>query len=82
VHRTLQFFDGVTFASRATAPALFSAALRDTVCPPSTVYGAYHEYGGEKEIEVWPYNGHEGGGILDEERALAFLRGRLGDSDE
>lgn len=82
VHRTLQFFDGVTFASRATAPALFSAALRDTVCPPSTVYGAYHQYGGEKEIEVWPYNGHEGGGILDEERALAFLRGRLGDSDE
>ncbi|MCM4082727.1 acetylxylan esterase [Actinoplanes sp. TRM88002] len=80
VHRTLQFFDGVTFASRATAPALFSAALRDTVCPPSTVYGAFHEYGGEKEIEVWPYNGHEGGGILDEERALAFLRGRLGPS--
>ncbi|WP_236045526.1 acetylxylan esterase [Paractinoplanes ovalisporus] len=80
VHRTLQFFDGVNFAARATAPALFSAALRDTVCPPSTVFGSFHEYGGEKEIEVWPYNGHEGGGIFDEERALRFLRGRLGDA--
>jgi cephalosporin-C deacetylase len=26
---------------------------------------------------VWEYNGHEGGGILDEARALGFLRGRL-----
>jgi cephalosporin-C deacetylase len=79
VHRTLQFFDGVNFASRATAPALFSAALRDTVCPPSTVFGSYHEYGGEKQIEVWEYNGHEGGAILDEQKALEFLRTRLGD---
>ncbi|MBL7252721.1 acetylxylan esterase [Paractinoplanes lichenicola] len=77
VRRTLAFFDGVNFAARAAAPALFSAALRDTVCPPSTVFGAFHEYGGEKEIEVWEFNGHEGGGILDEARALEFLRGRL-----
>ncbi|GID31620.1 acetylxylan esterase [Paractinoplanes brasiliensis] len=78
VRGTLAYFDGVNFASRATAPALFSAALRDTTCPPSTVYGAFHEYGGDKEIAVWEFNAHEGGGILDEERALGFLRSRLG----
>nr|WP_203810825.1 acetylxylan esterase [Actinoplanes tereljensis] len=77
VHRTLAYFDGVNFAPRASAPALFSAALRDAVCPPSTVYGAYHRYGGRKEIRVWEFNGHEGGGILDEEAALHFLRGLL-----
>jgi cephalosporin-C deacetylase len=37
VFRTLSYLDGATFARRATAPALFSVALRDPVCPPSTV---------------------------------------------
>lgn len=77
VHRTLAYFDGVNFARRATAPALFSVGLMDAICPPSTVYAAYHEYGGAKDIVVWEYNGHEGGGALDEVRALAFLRDRL-----
>jgi cephalosporin-C deacetylase len=80
VHRTLRYFDGVNFAARATAPALFSVALRDAVCPSSTVYGAFHNYGGEREIQVWEYNGHEGGGILDDQAALRFLRERLGDA--
>jgi cephalosporin-C deacetylase len=76
VHRTLAYFDGVNFARRASAPALFSAALMDPVCPPSTVYGAYQEYAGPKQMHVWEYNGHEGGGILDQELALElFTRG-------
>ncbi len=78
VHRTLAYFDGVNFARRAGAPALFSVAMMDAVCPPSTVYAAYQEYRGEREMQVWPYNGHEGGGILDQARALRFLRDRLG----
>lgn len=77
VHRTLAYFDGVNFARRATAPALFSVALMDDVCPPATVYAAFNEYGGEREMLTWEYNGHEGGGILDEARAVDFLRTRL-----
>jgi cephalosporin-C deacetylase len=78
VHRTLAYFDGVNFARRSTAPALFSVGLMDAVCPPSTVYAAFNEYRGEREMLVWEYNGHEGGGILDEARALEFLRARTG----
>ena len=78
VHRTLSYVDGVTFARRATAPALFSVALMDPVCPPSTVYAAVNAYGGPREVLRWEYNGHEGGGVLDEERALAFLGDLLG----
>lgn len=59
--RTLAYFDGVNFASRATAPALFSVALMDQVCPPSTVFAAYNAYGGPKDITVYPFNGHESG---------------------
>jgi cephalosporin-C deacetylase len=58
---TLSYFDAVNFAKRASAPALFSVALMDQVCPPSTVYAAYHAYAGAKDIVVYPFNDHEGG---------------------
>lgn len=45
VFTTLSYIDGVNFARRATAPAMFSVALMDTVCPPSTVFAAYNHYG-------------------------------------
>jgi cephalosporin-C deacetylase len=60
--RTLSYFDGVNLAKRAVAPALFSVALMDATCPPSTVYAAYHHYRGvDKAISVYPFNDHEGG---------------------
>jgi cephalosporin-C deacetylase len=70
VFRTLSYFDGVSFARRITAPAYLSAALMDPICPPSTVFGAYHELAGPKSMQLWEYNGHEGGGPEDEERAV------------
>ncbi|MEV6104272.1 acetylxylan esterase [Streptomyces sp. NPDC051940] len=72
--RTLSYFDGMNFAARATAPALFSVALMDPVCPPSTVYAAYHHYAGPKDIRVYPFNEHEGGGSLHAMERIAFLR--------
>ena len=70
---TLSYFDGVHFAARATAPALFSVALMDTICPPTSVYGAYHAYGGPKEMAVYTYNDHEGGGAFQERRQREWL---------
>jgi cephalosporin-C deacetylase len=76
VHSVLTYFDGVNFAKRAQAPAWFSTALMDATCPPSTVFGAFNAYAGaSKEIVVWPYNGHEGGALEDDQRMLATLRG-------
>jgi cephalosporin-C deacetylase len=60
-YRTLGYFDGVNFARRATAPALFSVALMDEICPPSTVFAAYNHYAAEGDIVVYPHNNHEGG---------------------
>jgi cephalosporin-C deacetylase len=73
VFRTLSYFDGVNFAARANAPALYSVALMDDVCPPSTVFASFNHYAGRKEIEVFPYNGHEGGGPFSAPRQLEFL---------
>jgi cephalosporin-C deacetylase len=68
---TLAYFDGIAFAQRATAPAWFSTALADDVCPPSTVFGAYHAYAAGKRIQVWEYNGHDAGGAEDLDIALS-----------
>jgi cephalosporin-C deacetylase len=70
---TLRYFDGVAFAARATVPALFSVALMDRVCPPSTVYAAYNHYAGDKRIAVWEFNDHEGGGSHQTRLQLDFL---------
>ena len=60
--RTLSYFDGVHFAARGRAPALFSAALEDQTCPPSTVFAAFNAWASEaKDIEVYDFNDHEGG---------------------
>ncbi|MFJ8977148.1 acetylxylan esterase [Streptomyces sp. NPDC102282] len=75
---TLSYFDGINFAARATAPAWFSAGLMDRICPSSTVIAAYHAYAGPAELEVFTYNGHEGGAEYDLPRNLAALRGVFG----
>lgn len=78
VRRTLSYFDGVHFAARGRAPALFSAALEDQTCPPSTVFAAFNAYAHEdRTIEVYEFNDHEGGQAYQEEAQLAWLPGRL-----
>lgn len=74
VLRTLSYFDGVNFAARASAPALFSVGLMDEVCPPSTVFAAHNHYSGPKRIEVYPYNGHENGEEFQAEKTVDFVR--------
>ncbi len=73
VFATLSYFDGVAMARRSQAPALFSVALMDQVCPPSTVYAAYNEYAGEKQLSVYPFNDHEGGAVFQEAERIRWL---------
>jgi len=85
VRRTLSYVDAVNFARRACAPAHFAVGLRDTVCPPSTVFAAYHHYGARRDdgprpqrrIEVYPFNHHEGGEAVHTRRQLHWLTERI-----
>ncbi|MFD9025769.1 acetylxylan esterase [Streptomyces parvulus] len=75
VLRTLSYFDGVHFAARGGAPALFSAALEDQTCPPSTVFAAFNAWAHEdKAIEVYDFNDHEGGGPFQQAAKVRWLR--------
>ncbi len=74
VFRTLSYIDGMHHGARATAPALFTSALRDHVCPPSTVYAAQHAYGGRSEMITYEFNGHESGGAYQRAAEIAFVQ--------
>lgn len=64
---TLSYLDNVNLVRFARSAALFSVALMDQTCPPSTVYAAFNAWGADtgatapKQIDVYPYNQHEGG---------------------
>lgn len=80
VMRTLSYVDGVHLGRRASAPTLFSVALRDQTCPPSTVFAAFNHYGElavgarpERDIEVYEFNQHEGGLGFQLDRQLRWL---------
>jgi cephalosporin-C deacetylase len=74
VFGTLSYFDGLNFAVRARGRALFSTALMDETCPPSTVFAAYNHYAGLKEMAVYPFNQHDGGGIHHLIKKINFLK--------
>jgi cephalosporin-C deacetylase len=78
VFNTLAYFDGVNFAARSHASALFSVGLMDEVCPPSTVFAAYNHFAGPKQIKVYRYNNHEGGGNYQTIEKIKFLTGLWG----
>jgi cephalosporin-C deacetylase len=74
----LNYFDGVNLARAATVPALYSVALMDDVCPPSTVFASFNAYGldsaAAKDIEIYRFNNHEGGQEHHWIKQLQYLR--------
>lgn len=74
---TLSYFDGCCFASRIRTPSLFSVALMDQTCPPSTVFAAYNRIPARKELRVYRYNGHEGGDVFQTKERMRFLHEHL-----
>lgn len=78
VFRTLSYFDGVNFARRLRAPSLFSVALMDGIVLPSSVFAAYnHISADDREIVVYPFNGHEGGQTHQWVRQAEWLAPRV-----
>jgi cephalosporin-C deacetylase len=78
VFRTLSYFDGANFCRRITAPAYFSAGLMDTIVLPSTVFSAYNLLASaDRAIEVYNFNGHEGGQIRQWAKQVAWLERAL-----
>jgi cephalosporin-C deacetylase-like acetyl esterase len=53
-----RYFDGMNFATRTKAEAIFSVGFIDGTCPPTSIYAAYNNLQGKKEMIVEPLMGH------------------------
>lgn len=80
VFRTLSYVDGVLMARRVTAPTMISVALMDVTCPPSTIFAAANALRRPPQLEVYPFNDHEGGAQEQWVRAVRWLGNVLGDT--
>ncbi len=78
VYETLDYFDGINFAARARAATLYSVGLMDEICPPSTIFASYNHWAGPKDIRVWTYNHHEGGGQYQTVEKVKWLKAKFG----
>ena len=65
-------------SARITRPALFSVALMDTIVLPSSVFAAYNRLRStDRDIVVYPFNGHEGGQVEHWARQARWLATRI-----
>ncbi|WP_339319259.1 acetylxylan esterase [Paenibacillus sp. FSL R10-2734] len=70
----LSYFDTMNLATRITCPILASVALKDETCPALMYFATYNRIQSEKEIVIYPFNGHEGGGMKQTEVKLRYLQ--------
>jgi cephalosporin-C deacetylase len=60
IFELLSYFDVMNFAPWVNCPILVSVGLKDTACPPPTIFALYNHLGsGEKEIIPYADYGHE-----------------------
>ena len=74
---TLSYFDTMNMAETIRCPILASVGGQDIICPPHCYFASYNRIRSEKEICIYPFNGHEGGRSHHLEKKLAFLAGFL-----
>ncbi|MEH7480974.1 acetylxylan esterase [Neobacillus drentensis] len=79
VMETLSYFDTMNMADRIKCRVLASVALKDEVCPAQMYFATYNRIYSEKQMEIYPFNGHEGGGSVQTEVKLAFLKRQFPD---
>ncbi|MCL4192320.1 MAG: acetylxylan esterase, partial [Thermoguttaceae bacterium] len=53
-----RYFDAMNFATRAKAEAVVSVGFIDGTCPPTSVYAAYNNLPGKKQMTCEPLMGH------------------------
>ncbi|WP_138752667.1 acetylxylan esterase [Paenibacillus sinopodophylli] len=70
VLHTMAHFDMLNLAERIQAPVLMSVGWKDTVCLPETVYAVFNRINSKKELNDYPFSGHEVG---EYQNRAAFL---------
>ena len=77
MRETLNYYDGINFAPRITAPLLIYIGLGDDVCPPETGYALHAALPGAKELHAYPRSAHDAGRFWEMPKVEAFLAAHL-----
>lgn len=59
VLQVARYFDGMNFATRSKAAAIFDVGFLDPHCPPTSVYAMYNNWPGKKQIVNLIKGGHD-----------------------
>jgi cephalosporin-C deacetylase len=59
IYKTLSYYDNLNLCGNIKAKTIITCALKDTICPPSTVFAVYNNIGSDKHIELLPYSQHD-----------------------
>lgn len=78
VFKTLSYFDTMNMADKISCKVLASVGLKDNVCPAKYYFATYNRIKAKKEINIYPFNGHEGGGGHHNMIKLNYLLKNLG----
>ncbi|HHV64811.1 MAG TPA: acetylxylan esterase [Peptococcaceae bacterium] len=78
IFKLLSYFDAMNFAPWVKCPALVSIGLKDTACPPPTIYALFNHLGGKKEILIYPDYSHESNDNFLDRQIVFFARELLG----
>lgn len=74
VYKTVSYFDTMNMADKITCPVFASVGLKDNTCPAKCYYATYNRITTEKEIMVYPFNGHDGCYSVHMEKKLEYLK--------
>ena len=77
VRETLNYFDGINFASLVKCPMMVYLGLHDDVCPPETGFAMVEQLAGPKELLTYEGAGHDAGSYWAGQRVQAFLAEHL-----
>lgn len=59
VYQAVRYIDAMNFAARTKARAVLAVGFIDDTCRPTSVYAAYNNLKGPKEMMTFPLMGHE-----------------------
>jgi cephalosporin-C deacetylase len=77
MRQTLNYFDGINFASLIRCPMLVYLGLQDDVCPPETGFAMFDALTCEKTLHTYDRCGHDAGAYWEAAAVETFLAEHL-----
>lgn len=77
VLKTLSYFDTMNLADRIQCKVVASVGLKDNICPAKLYFATYNRIQSDKEIKIYPFNGHEGGHRVHTEVKLEVIKNHV-----